>query len=488
VSGGLAEVPGQVRPQRDPKGGSGPIRPEREIPGVKVVTQTVYKQVPVKPTKVNLSVAAIPGAQITLIQLQTLRKGSKSSPAEKVLTQKTIEDEDGTLNLVDLPPGRYKVAIEHEDYQPHSETISVEPGERRTINAAFKLTLNYGSIVITGAPPDATVLLDGQAPHKEVDPQGRITIPRVPLGEHVLKVSKQGHGEREKKLEIKPGVPEVVPVDLARLLITLTVRARPQARVFINGNFEGIVPSEGALNIPNLEPGNHKILVSLDGFEDWNKPLALTLSNPKPVHNADLLPIAEGEAITLDPATVKSSWFPHPAQWVFERNGNFSVKHDAVVLLKSADKQDRFNYYSDFTLTLDLVLQPPQGGKGAAWIIRAKDHQNYYLFELTTSHSASGRKALNFYLCRDGKLTLKKSMPVVENIEIPGDSLMLTVEAKGNQFTCTLNSAQAPLPAPAVIGVFTDNTFSIGGVGFQGINGIEMLVRSLLLLPHPRTR
>jgi hypothetical protein len=256
--------------------------------------------------------------------------------------------------------------------------------------------------------------------------------------------------------------------------------------VLLNGNFAGIVPAEGALAIPNLDSGDYKLLVSLDGFEDWSRSLKLALSNPKPEVKAELVPIAESGEVMLNAVTAKVSWLPEPAPpWTFERSGVFLVKGELVALLKDPDKRDQFNYYRDFTLNLDLTFQ---NGKGAAWILRAQDQKNYYLFELTTSKSESGRKSLNFYLCRDGKPILKNSIPVTENIEIPGDSFQLVIEARGNKFTCTLNSAKAPISPPATIGIFTDNTFSIGGVGFQAANGIEMLVRNLHIVPHPGTR
>jgi hypothetical protein len=435
----------------------------------------------ISPNKGYLSVVALPGAQVTLTPLSAARKGSESTQ-EGIPIKKQIEDEEGVLHLEVRAPSKYKVVVEHADYLPFEEIITIEPARQNAFNALAKLIPNYGSIVIIGVPPDATVLLDGKEPSKEVDPQGRITIRRVLVGEHLLKVSKGGLGEREKKLEIKPGTPEVVSADLARPTITLTVRSRPNARVLLNGMLAGIVPSGGVLTILNLDPGDYKLVVSLDGFEDWSRLLKLALGSPKSEVKAELAPITEANEVLLNAITAKVSWLPEPApHWAFERSGVFLVKGELVALLKDPGKKDQFNLYRDFTWVLDVSFL---NGKGAAWIVRARDYQNYYLFELTTSKSESGRRALNFYICRDGKLTLKDSRPVVENIELPGDSFNLVINARGTKFTCTLSSARVPASSPWPIGIFTDNTFSIGGVGFQAINGIEMVVRYFQVIPH----
>src|SRR5262249_37632318 len=94
---------------------AGPKRTDRSIPEserVKVITKTEFVKVAVRANKGYLSVLAIPTAIVTLTPLPANRK---NAPA----IRETVKDEDGSLNLINLLPGNYKIVIEHPDYDPY---------------------------------------------------------------------------------------------------------------------------------------------------------------------------------------------------------------------------------------------------------------------------------------------------------------------------------------------------------------------------------
>ena len=164
-------------------------------------------------------------------------------------------------------------------------------------------------------------------------------------------------------------------------------------------------------------------------------------------------------------------------------NGALYISGAAVALFKDATETRAFNVYRDFTWSFDLGFGK---GKRAAWVVRALDTKNYYLFELTTAKSERRQWLFNFYLCRDGKLELKDSRDVVENLETPDDSFQLKVKVVGNQFSHTINIASRPQLGELPLGSFTDNTYSYGGVGFQAINGTEIKVLSFVIIPEKK--
>jgi hypothetical protein len=457
-----------------PKRGRGVVTKEEPA----VVTRTEIVTIEAKPNKGYLSLVAVPGAQVTLTALGAGPRSKSSKPIKGQI------DEEGTFNLVNMSPGKYRVEVGHDDFRPYSEVVEVAPAKLTSVNASAKLISKYGEIVIGGAPAGSSVLLDQQAPdgaQVKIDDQGSITISRVAVGEHRLTISKAGYDDWSvEKLEVRPGQPVPVTANLALSTVTLVVRAKPGAEVYLDGEKKGTVLPDGTVTISRLLPVTYQMRVLLDGFENFEKSLALSLANRQMVEAIELVPIAEsGEAIE-NFLTGVAKWAPTPTEWKVERGG-IIVRGEAVVLFKDAAEKRPFNVYRDFTLDLDLRFT---NGKGAAWIIRARDLKNYYLFELTTSRSNQRQKLLNFYICRDGKLELKDSRKVVEEVEKPNDTFHLTIEARGNQFSHKIRIGSAPRSEPEPLGAFTDDTFSYGGIGFQAINGIEMLMQSLVIIPE----
>jgi hypothetical protein len=464
VGKGIAEAPGETK--------------------IRIVTKT--ETIRVAANEGFLNIVAVPGAQVTLTPARKAPAGKRRAgqSGAAVLKDEIVRDEDGVLNIGGLRPGRYQVTIKHPDYQQvYVEEHEVTQGKQTKISALHKLVSKYGELVLVGTPPGLTILLDGQPPAnlRREEPDNLI-LARVPVGTHALKLSKPNHEDLLlEKLEIKPGEREYVAAKLAPASVTLIVRAQPQARVYLNGAARGSIQPDGTLAVPGLLPGTYKMRVVLDGFETAEKTLALSLENRRLEIKVDLAPVAEAEEATLSASAPQQNWLPSPNDWKFDRRG-ILVKGPAPVLFKEVNETSRFNQYRDFTLHLDLRFA---NGKGAAWILRARDHQNYYLFELTTARSASGRKLFNFYLCRDGQLALVNSLDVVDDLDNPQASYHLEIQARGNQFSHKLRVSTDAQPQARPLGVFTDkhNTFSIGGIGFQGVHGLEMLVQDFHVLP-----
>jgi len=464
-----------------PKRGKGVVEKE-EAP--KVVTRTEILKVEVKPNKGYLSIVAVPEAQVTLTPTSATpaRKGAKPSAEGKpVLIKEQIKGEDGTLNLADMKPGEYKVAVEHADYHPYSETIKVSQGQLTTVNASAKLVSRYGQIVIGGAPKDSIVLLDDSRPDPaniKVDEQGTIVISRVPVGEHKLKISKARHDDWSvDKLEVKPGDPTPVTAILPLSTVTLVVRSKPDAKVYLNDEERGTVQPDGAVTISKLLPGDYKIRVFLDGYESWEKTLTLSLENRIATENVALAPIPVSAEGDWNPHEGAKKWSPAPA-WKFDRTGA-RITGDSLALFDTEQRRD-FNIYRDFKLEFDVRFA---NAKGAAWVVRAKDPKNYYLFELNGGPQSSNPRTFNFYVYHDGKPVLKDSKRIVENIDKLNDSFHITFEARGNQFKTYIQIASDPKGEAQPIGTFTDDSFSYGGVGFRAKDGIETLLQSFVVMP-----
>jgi len=167
------------------------------------------------------------------------------------------------------------------------------------------------------------------------------------------------------------------------------------------------------------------------------------------------------------------------------------IRGETVGLFKTMNAENAFNSFEDFILLMNVKFV---NGKGVAWIVRAKDFDNYYLFELTAAKSESRKKQLNFYICVDGKLDLVESVDVFEEIDVPCDSFDIYTLAIGQEYHVFFRPL---MPNRAIevlikrdfnkavrIGKFHDKNFLHGGgVGFYPRQGMDILLQQMVVMP-----
>lgn len=451
---------------------AGPKRTDRtvaESEKVKVITKTEFIRVAVNPNKGYLSLVAVPKATVTLTPLVASQK--KVSPIVEV-----IKDADGSLNLINLLPGKYKLTIEHEDYAPFSGTIQVDPARPDTFVALNKMVSKYGVIRIGGLLPGSKVFLDDAAlkpPDLALENQNA-TISRIPVGKHSLKISKDGYADFAREIDVLPGQQAFVSARLDQAQITISLVSQPGARVYAGSVEKGIVPSDGRVSF-SLPPGRHSLRVSKDGFQEWVKDVSLSMANSSVAERAELVPVPNSAEGDWQPSLGTRKWFPQTSGWKFEAAGAV-IRGDKPVMFDTDSSRD-YNFYRDFRVEFDAVFS---NGKGLAWVVRAKDANNYYLFEISNPLTSP---SLNFYVCQDGKLEWKDSQRIVEKLDKKGDSFHITFEAKGSRFDTGITIASAPSAKPHMIGIFQDDSFSYGGIGFRGKDQSEALLQSFFVIP-----
>jgi hypothetical protein len=472
------EAAGQKRTDRnagpDKPAPRAPKRTDRTIPEserVKVITKPEFIRVLVRPNKGYLSIVAISAASVTLTPLSdSTKKGT--------VIEETIKGDDGSLNLINLLPGKYKIVIEHPDYHPYTDTVQVDPARPETFVAFNKMVSKYGEIRIGGAPANAKVFLNEApiiSPRLTVENQNAV-ISRAPVGKHRLRISKEGYVDLAREIEVTPGEQTFISAQLDLARVTLNLISEPGARIYVGNEEKGAIPSDGNLTIP-LAPGRHAVRVSKNGYQEWKKELTLSLANNPMIERANLIPIPNSAEGDWQPSQGARKWFPQAAGWRFDTAGAL-IKGDKLVLFDTEANQD-FNTYRDFKLEFDVVFT---NGKGVAWVARAKDPNNYYLFEI--SGPASGKPTFHFYICQDGKLEWKDSRPIVERMDRPGDSFHIIFEARGNRFDTRMTIARAPSVNPHLVGIFQDDAFSYGGIGFRGKDQSESLLQTFFVVPR----
>ncbi|MCI0664407.1 MAG: PEGA domain-containing protein, partial [Acidobacteria bacterium] len=412
-----------------------------------------------------------------IVTLTPITTNRKKAPAVK----EVVKDVDGSLNLINLLPGKYKIVIEHPDYDPYSDTIQIDPARPDTLVASNKMVARYGAIRIDGAPANAKIFLDDSpiTPSRLTAENQNAVIPKVPVGTHSLRISKVGYVDFNKEVDVTPGKQAFVSAQLELARVTLNLSSEPGARIYVGDEEKAIIPSNGNVTI-SLAPGRHELRVSKDAYQEWRKELILSLTNSPVTERINLVPIPNSTEGDWQPSLGARKWRPQPAAWKFDASGAH-IKGDQLVLFDTEASRE-FNTYRDFKLEFDVVFT---NGKGVAWVARAKDRDNYYLFEI--SGPRSGKPAFNFYVCEEGKLELKDSRPIVgEKIDKPGDSFHIIFEARGGRFDTRLTILSAPSAKPHLIGISQDDSFSYGGIGFRGKDQSDSLLQTFFVIPLSR--
>jgi hypothetical protein len=160
----------------------------------------------------------------------------------------------------DLAPGSYRVRIEKRGYAPWEGSLSVIAGKRIEVPFPIELKAVVGSLEILSEPSGSRVFLDG----KEMG-QTPLSLPAVRVGQHRIRVSREGYEPYEEQAGVRQGKNRV-SASLKRLRGDLFITTEPsRSDIDINGKSVGVSPYEGK----DLQPGIYKVKVSKTGYEPW---------------------------------------------------------------------------------------------------------------------------------------------------------------------------------------------------------------------------
>lgn len=431
-----------------------------------------FKVVQVAPNKGYLALFTVPQAKAVITPLSVENEPSNPLPPGTA-------DKDGLVNFPSLVPGKYRVEITCQDYEPFNDIVVIQKG-RQTARIAT-LAWKFASLRIglgKQASEDIVVKLDGQPFEKTKIEAGQLVFDQVPVGKHTFSFSKSGFSEWTQEFDIRPGN-NFVSATMEAETILVTIKTQPGAEIYIDNDQKREAPETGKFQI-GLPLGEHNLRLSLPGFESVRQvlnlakePRAITISLP-------LTPIAEDSEFSEFFETGTTNWWPSvPKEWKQEttREYGFRISGDSLALVKKTGKPGRrFNIYKDFDLLITFKML---NGKGAAWVVRAQQDNegNYYLFELNRQ-----ARTLTLQVYQDGKSVRRESSPVVGNLDDLQAPYRIKLEIRGNRFQHKIFTEDSiPGKEPNFGGEFTDDAYGLGGVGLQAVNGIEMFVTEFVI-------
>ncbi len=197
-------------------------------------------------------------------------------------------------------PGTYSVSLEARD----SCTGNVNRADRLSY---ITVTATAGTLVISSIPPGATVYIDNVM--KGITP---VTLTDTAAGSHTLLLRRSGYDDYTRNFITEPLTPATIGATLTKSITEPTTRPTPSfgsvaitsfpsgAAVFLDDSPRGTAP----VVIPDVLPGNHEVILSLRGYNDWNQVVSVGSGQTAAV-NAILVaqaPTTGSLAVISDPA------------------------------------------------------------------------------------------------------------------------------------------------------------------------------------------
>lgn len=382
-----------------------------------------------------------------------------------------VSDDRQQAVFTGLPAGRYRLSVKHDDYEPFVTDCVIRAG--RGLPVVAKLVPRFGFLTISSDQlrSDTPVLIDGKPLAAEAIRRAEKTVSlKVPLGRRRVAIVQKGFRPLDREFEIVADAP--IPLVLAESQRMLDVTAPAGARVYVNGVESGTLPAAGRLAIPLPRAENYKLSIEADGFESFTKSLISSDfdANESAALAPDLKRIIFSKAFSDSFAEGLAYWNA-PSEWRAGQ-GRLAVRGAQPGFVR--DRQ-----YRNFNLELDLTLI---NGKGAAWLLRARNEKTFYLFQLSGPNAATPNTFRCFRI-ENGVPTLLKSDRIVQKLDTPKDQLHIVIEAREGRVTHSLSLLSAPAVQPIPVSVLEDASLGYGGIGLTAVDGEEFDVFQVVVLP-----
>lgn len=380
----------------------------------------------------------------------------------------------------ELPANRdYRIRVTAgDDYEPFETTVRLPAREPKVV--PVELRFKYGLLLLGPLLPNSTVALDGR-PAERVSrdaERGVLQIDGVAPGAHEVVYEAPGYAPMRKRFQVEAGREYSYAWAPSKASVEVIVASEPGARVYVDGESKGEIPSVGRLRIADVAPGAREVHVSKAGYVDFKETRRIEMGAPVTV--TARLTLAPSSAEFSDDFGGNTSQWVVPPAGIRLQKGQLAVEGAATpILVKSS--------YRDFEFSFYLTLKD---GRGAAWVARAADASSYYLFYLSGPQGKFPNRFIT-YVVRNGAFDsdqYARSVPLSTKL-LPQGKYTITVKARGNLIESFITpeddkiSDDAGVMKPLDVFRDSDSTFSFGSVGFRTVLGEAFLVDNVFVLP-----
>ncbi len=433
--------------------------------------QTTAINLSLKSLLIPVTINSLPGAKISIGNLPV-----KAVPPT------------GKLFIPNLPAGQYVVKAELAGYTARVQARTFDAGKEYEFElkpvgtprnnepiTSLPTTVALSSIKLQFDEPignQAQIFINGQQP--DVGKMSRleklIEIKDLDKGHYAIEIRHPKSGNTDfQEVEVEAATKIQIPVRFTLRLVKLTVRSEPGTDIYVDGEFKGRLAGN---ELPvQLAPGEHRLKAVNDRFEEMEKPLSV---NKDERLELALTPVVSSAKFNEE-FTSLQNWSAQG--WALSQKKNeifMVVKGTEIGLIK--DRK-----YMDFSLRFTLSFAR-QNRKGAVWVVRARDGQNYYMFQLVCS-KGNAPALFRSFVVKNGLIVKQYEEGVPINLNLPDDQIHIFVDATGSKITHRISSNGAPTERPVIFSEMDDQSFASGKVGFMTKDGEEFWIRSISILP-----
>jgi hypothetical protein len=179
----------------------------------------------------------------------------------------------GTFTGID--PGTHVVKVTRQGFFPKSSTVKVTAGSTENVIVTLDPVSNPGGLSISSEPRGASLYVDDRYMGKTNQVVGNLAP-----GTHAVRISEAGYVAWEKDVTVTGGAvaqvsailePEVSPLS-GDILVASTP---PGAAVYIDGDYRGLTIPDDLLDINDLSPGQHELVVMKPGYQVFSAPVSV---------------------------------------------------------------------------------------------------------------------------------------------------------------------------------------------------------------------
>ena len=379
----------------------------------------------------------------------------------------------------ELPSGvRYTITVSAgSQYESITKTVTPKSGGSEVVRAA--LVSKYGLVRIGPAIDGAKLFIDDQQmPPGKVEfekESNTVKVDNLIPGDHKITYQHPDYVPLERRFKISPSSEYLWTFNPEPATVELTIQSDPDALVYIDGEPKGKTTADGVLKRTDIRIGSHVVKLAKEDYEEYIEKRDFKYHEPVRI------------AKTLVPLPTSAEFYddfdiPNPSLWTMPTSGATFTEvrlqlDNAKVLCTPTNYR-----YRDFEMNFHLKLS---NAGGAAWAIRIKGSNEYYLFYLSGPEGLSPNR-FNTYIVRNSEFDPAKhalSSPIIVRL-VAGGQYNIHITAVRNRIEHQITSADTG--EAKNLGFFEDpnSTFLLGGIGFRTVGRERFSIDELVVKPH----
>ncbi|HKQ08995.1 MAG TPA: PEGA domain-containing protein [Blastocatellia bacterium] len=375
----------------------------------------------------------------------------------------------------ELPLGRrYVVRVSSgSEYDPVEKSFSFGRDRSEIIQAP--LVSKYALLRIGPEIEGARLFINDKEVEKgrlrQEKESNTIVLDGLPPGDYRVRYEHPDFVPLERQLKVAPSREYLITFKSVAATTEMIVKSGPGVSVYIDNEEIGQTTPDGTLR-KEVRLGRHEVRLYKDGFQEHKEARQFAFGKREQL---------EKMLTPLPASSPFREFFDSPnKQWEMPKEA--TVKGGALYLSNCPRPVFAVALrYFDFKLHFHLTLE---NDGGAAWALRAKDGENYYLFYLSGPQGAF-KNQFNIYVVRNNRLDLNDPVSTarIPFALKPDGQYEIDIEFTGNKVKHTITPADTGKAITLDYSELREDVYPYGTIGFRTIGKEKFLIDDVIIEP-----